>query len=207
MEDKYSEHDTNEEQPQKEKVFVSPQKPKGLKRKKNQEDPRITETYKLIKEISNKRQTPKVKNDSIVFGEYVASKLELFDQRTKTMLQHQISSLICTTEINYIHNNPGNQNFQFNINNQPSASSANSMSFSSPLSSPTASSIHSMSSTPPQSPYYPSIVQQPPYHMSNFQRTYEYQYQQTPPINYDTSANVNTSETIAIDDLTTTSHL
>lgn len=148
-----------------------------------------------------------MKNDSIIFGEYVASKLELFDQRTKTMLQHQISSLICNTEINYIHNNPGNQNFQFNINHQASASSANSMSFSSPLSSPTASSIHSMSSTPPQSPYYPTIVQQPSYHMSNFQRAYEYQYQQTPPSNYGTSANVNTSETILIDDLTTTSNL
>lgn len=92
-----------------------------------------------------------MKTDSVVFGEYVASKLELFDQRTKTILQHQISSLICFTEINYIHDNHGNQTLKLNINNQPSA---NTMSFASPLSSPSISSLHSTSSIQSQSPYY-----------------------------------------------------
>jgi len=111
------ERETNEEQPQKEKVFVSSQKTTGLKRKKVQEDPRIAETYQIIKEISNKRQTPNVKSDNIVFGEYIASKLKLFDQHTITILQYQISSLICSAEINYIHNKSGNQTLQLNINN------------------------------------------------------------------------------------------
>jgi len=44
-----SERDTNEEQPQKEKVFFSPQKTTRLKRKKVQEDRRIAETYQIIK--------------------------------------------------------------------------------------------------------------------------------------------------------------
>lgn len=198
-----SERNTNEEQPQKEKVFVSPPKTTGLKRKKIQEDPRIAETYQIIKEISNKRQTPKVKSDSIVFGEYVASKLELFDQRTRTILQHQISSLICSNEINYIQNNSGNQTLQLNYNNQPSA---NTISFSSPLSSPS-SSLHSISSIQPQSPYYPSTVQQP-YHqgMSNFSSIHDYQYQQTPDI-HGTSAYVNASETILTDDQNSTSNI
>ncbi|KAL5237441.1 hypothetical protein ACI65C_004851 [Semiaphis heraclei] len=198
------EHATDEELPQKDKVFVSPRKITGLKRKKNAEDPRIAETYEIIKEISNKRQTPKIKRDSTIFGEYVASKLDLFDQQTKTILQHQISSLICSTEINYLHNNKsGNQPYQLNINNQPSA---NSMSFSSPLSSPS-SSLHSMSNISPQSPYYPSSVQavQQPYHqdnMSNFSSIYDYQYPPTPT----TSAYVNASETIPTDDLNTRSN-
>lgn len=139
----------NEEQPQKEIILVSPKKRTGLKRKKEQEDPRIAEVYKIIKKISNKRQTSKVKSDSIIFGDYVASKLELFDQRTRTILQHQISSLIFTTEINYIHNNPGNQALHLNINNQPSA---NTMPFSSPKSSPSSSSLHSISSLQQESP-------------------------------------------------------
>ncbi|CAI6375684.1 unnamed protein product [Macrosiphum euphorbiae] len=200
----HSERYTNDEQPQKEKVFVSPKKTKGLKRKKEQEDPRISETYQIIKEISNKRQTPKVKSDSIIFGDYFASKLELFDQRTRTILQHQISSLICSTEINYIHNNPGNQTLQVNINNQPTA---NTMSFSSPLSSPSSSSLHSISTIQPQSPYYPSTVQQL-YHQetSNFPSIYDYQYQQTPNI-HGTSADINASETILSGDLNTTSNI
>lgn len=198
-----SERDTNEEQPQTEKVFVSPRKTIGLKRKKVQENPRIAETYQIIKEISNKRQTPKMKSDSIVFGEFVASKLELFDQHTKTILQHQISNLIFSTEMNYIrNNNSGNQTLQLNINNQPSA---NTMSFSSPLSSPSSSSLHSISSIPPQSPYYTSTVQQP-YHqgMSNFSSIHD--YQQTPNI-HGTSAYVNASETMPTDNLNTTSNI
>jgi len=197
-----SECDTNEEQPQKEKVFVSPQKTTGLKRKKVQEDPRIAEIYQIIKDISTKRQTPKVKSDNIVFGEYIASKLELFDQHTKTLLQHQISSLICSAEINYIYNKSGNQTtLQPNINNQPSA---NTMLFSSPLSSPSSSSLHSIPSIQPQSPYYLSTVHQQPHHqdMSNFSSIHDYQYQQTPDIN-GTSAYVNASETILTDDLNT----
>jgi len=109
-----SEYDANTftDEPQEEKVFVSPQKPKGLKRKKVEEDPRITETYKIIKDILEKRQTPKVKNDCTIFGEYIASKLQLFDQRTRALLQNQISSIICHTEIDYICNNPVNQALQ-----------------------------------------------------------------------------------------------
>lgn len=148
-----------------------------------------------------------MKSDNTVFGEYVASKLELFDQHTKTILQHQISSLICSAEINYIHNHnkTGNQALQLNINNQPSA---NTMLFSSPLSSPSSSSLHSIPSIQPQSPYYLSAVQQPHHQdMSNFSSIHDYlQYQQTPDIN-GTSAYVNTSETILTDDLNTSSNI
>jgi len=69
-------------------------------------------------------------------------------KHTKTILQYQISSLMCNNEINYIYNNPDNQTLQHNINNQPSA---NSMSFSPPVSSPDASSLHSISSIPQHS--------------------------------------------------------
>jgi len=145
-----------------------------------------------------------VKSDNIVFGEYIASKLELFDQHTKMILQHQISSLICSAEINYIHKKSGNQTLQLNINNQPSA---NTMLFSSPLSSPSSSSFHSIPSVQPQSPYYLSTVQQPHHQdMSNFSSIHDYQYQQTPDIN-GTSDYVHASETILTDDLNTSSNI
>ncbi|KAL4090087.1 hypothetical protein QTP88_024988 [Uroleucon formosanum] len=82
------------------KTFVSPKKV-ACKRKKANDSDRdvITNLQNIMKDISDKRQTKKQKTDCTLFGEFIGSKLEQFDDRMKTILQHQISSLISNAEL------------------------------------------------------------------------------------------------------------
>jgi len=66
-----------------------------------------------MKDISDKRQTKKQKTDCTLFGEFIGSKLVQFDDRMKTILQHQISSLIFNAELSQFQP-PANQSQETN---------------------------------------------------------------------------------------------
>jgi len=90
------------EQPQEQrKTFVSPKKLPSKRKKINDSDRVIQNLQNIMQDIFDKRQAKKQKSDSTIFGEFIASKLEQFDDRTKTILQHQISSLIFNAELSY----------------------------------------------------------------------------------------------------------
>lgn len=90
------------EQPQEQrKTFVSPKKLPNKRKKINDNDKVIQNLQNIMQDISDKRQAKKQKSDSTIFGEFIASKLEQFDDRMKTILQHQISSLIFNAELSF----------------------------------------------------------------------------------------------------------
>lgn len=99
------------EKPQEErKIFVSPKKV-TIKRKKSNDSDRdvIQNLQNIMQDISDKRQTKKKKNDCTIFGEFIASKLEQFDDRMKTILQHQISTLLFNAELSHKFQPSANQ--------------------------------------------------------------------------------------------------
>ncbi|XP_025198888.1 uncharacterized protein LOC112597166 [Melanaphis sacchari] len=98
------------EQPREQrKPFVSPKKLPNKRKKTTDSDKVIQNLQNIMQDISDKRQAKKQKNDSTIFGEFIASKLEQFDDRTKTILQHQISSLIFNAELSFKFQHQTNQ--------------------------------------------------------------------------------------------------
>ena len=84
----------------KEKHLFPPKKVACKRKKANDSDIDVIKNLQnIMKDISNKRQTKKQKIDCTLFGEFIGSKLEQFDDRMKTILQHQISSLIFNAEL------------------------------------------------------------------------------------------------------------
>lgn len=56
----------------------------------------------IMENISKRRETRKSRNDCTIFDEFIASKLERFNERTRTILQHQITRILLNAELNYI---------------------------------------------------------------------------------------------------------
>lgn len=96
------------------KTFLSPKK--SIRQKKTQEDPRLTETFKIIQDISAKRQAPKIRDDCDIFGELVGSKLRKLDIRNRLIAQQQINNILFNAEmsslcpqsdqVRQVYNNP-----------------------------------------------------------------------------------------------------
>lgn len=92
------------------KTFVSPKKLASKRKNANDSDRIVIQNLQnIMQDISDRRQTKKQKNSNTIFGEFIASKLEQFDDRTKTILQHQISTLIFNAELSYKFQPPTNQ--------------------------------------------------------------------------------------------------
>lgn len=82
------------------KTFVSPKK---SMRQKTREDPRLTETFKIIQDISERRQTPKIRDDCSIFGELVGSKLRKLDNRNRLIAQQQINNILFNAEMSNLY--------------------------------------------------------------------------------------------------------
>jgi hypothetical protein len=72
------------------KTFRSPRKPP--KKRKCNEDPRITEAYDILK------GTPK--DDCAVYADYVAATLRNLDERSQVIVRHKINSILFEAEMN-----------------------------------------------------------------------------------------------------------
>lgn len=130
------------------KTFVSPKKLESKRKNANDSDRIVIQNLQnIMQDISDRRQTKKQKNSNTIFGEFIASKLEQFDDRTKTILQHQISTLIFNAELSY--------KFQ-PLTNQSQETSSSQIATSLP-------DLHSIYSIPPQSTttYQASISSSP----------------------------------------------
>jgi len=92
------------------KTFVSPKKIASKRKNANDSDKMVIQNLQnIMQDISDRRQSKKQKNDNTLFGEFIVSKLEQFDDRMKTILQHQISTLIFNAELSYKFQPPTNQ--------------------------------------------------------------------------------------------------
>ncbi|XP_043279285.1 uncharacterized protein [Venturia canescens] len=79
------------------KEFKSPKK-LAIKRKKNEEDPRIAKAFGYLEEAT---VAAKQKKDQYsLFGEYIADKLRTFDARSRAVAQHRISNVVFELEMN-----------------------------------------------------------------------------------------------------------
>ncbi|XP_017885680.1 uncharacterized protein LOC108628351 [Ceratina calcarata] len=77
------------------KALVSPKK--SVPRRKCFKHPRINDAFHILKRTIQSNRT---KDDSSIFGEYIAEKLRKHDPRTRMILQHQIHNLLFQAEIN-----------------------------------------------------------------------------------------------------------
>ena len=59
--------------------------------------------------LTKSKKQKKQKNDCTIFGEFIGRKLEQFDDRMKTILQYQISTLIFNAELSFKFQLPANQ--------------------------------------------------------------------------------------------------
>lgn len=61
------------------------------KKKRIIEDPRVTEAYRILKEVSKKNEK---RDDCIVYGEHIAHKLRGYDNRTCAIVQYHINNIL-----------------------------------------------------------------------------------------------------------------
>jgi len=145
-----------------------PQKKIASKRKYANDSDRIViqNLQNTMRDISDRRQTKKQKNDKTIFGEFIASKLEQFDDRTNTILQHQISTLIFNAELSYKFQPPTNQSQETSSSRIATSLPRDLHSIHSIPPQSTATYQASTSSSSMQSPY--SLLTPSPTHHSTF---------------------------------------
>lgn len=97
-------------QHQKRKIFISPKKVHGKKIQK--EDPRIAEAYNVIKNIANKKSQQSEKDESAIFGEYVATQLRKFSAQTHSLVKHKINNILFEAEMGKYDQNRSHQYIQ-----------------------------------------------------------------------------------------------
>lgn len=90
------EHNTEQpfiqEKPSKRKEVLSHGETFLLNKKaRNVEDPRVTEAYRILKEVSKRNEK---RDDCFVYGEHIAHKLRNYDSRTSAIVQHHINNIL-----------------------------------------------------------------------------------------------------------------
>lgn len=61
------------------------------KKKRIIEDPRVTEAYRILKEVSKRNEK---RDDCVVYGEHIAHKLRGYDSRTCAVVQYHINNIL-----------------------------------------------------------------------------------------------------------------
>ncbi|XP_023310965.1 uncharacterized protein LOC111691820 [Anoplophora glabripennis] len=84
---------TKETPTRKRKLFTSPRK-QTLKKSVQQEDPRVAAAYDILKNVSN---TPK--DECFTFGQHIATKLQKFDNRVRSIAMHLMNNIIFDAEM------------------------------------------------------------------------------------------------------------
>lgn len=68
-------------------------------KKVRSEDPRIDETFRILKNIEAKKARRTEKTESTLYGEYVASQLEKFDPHTRAVVKHKFATILFEAEM------------------------------------------------------------------------------------------------------------
>lgn len=86
---------------------MSPKR-RALKRKAQHEDPRVSAAYDILKNVAN---TPK--DECFTFGQHIATKLQKFDEKVRSVAMHVINNIIFDAEMgkynNYFNNSYNHQ--------------------------------------------------------------------------------------------------
>lgn len=77
-------------------TVTTPNKPS---KKVKREDPRIDETFNMLKSIEAKKARRTEKTESSLYGEYVASQLEKFDPHTRAVVKHKFATILFEAEM------------------------------------------------------------------------------------------------------------
>ncbi|KAK4886981.1 hypothetical protein RN001_003252 [Aquatica leii] len=73
-------------------VFIF--KETAIKKRKQQEDPRISAAYDILQNVSN---TPK--DECFTFGQHIATKIQKFEGRLRSIVMHKINNIIFDAEM------------------------------------------------------------------------------------------------------------